>query len=77
MAIHDAIVIVLFFDMCCFAYFVSMPMRVKYLGEKGFAKATKVLLHLCKNVGAARPRASLKTPRFQARMRCILCCTIE
>ena len=73
MAIHDAIVIVL----CWFAFFVSMPIHLKFLGEKGFAKATKVLHHLCKNVGASRPRASLKPPRFQAKMRCILCCTIE
>jgi len=60
MAIHDAIVIVL----CWFAFFVSMPIHLKFLGEKGFAKATKVLHHLFKNVGASRPRASLKSSRF-------------
>ena len=63
MAIHDAIVIVL----CWFAFFVSMPIHLKFLGEKGFAKATKVLHHLCKNVGASRPRASQEATKIPSK----------
>ena len=63
MAIHDAIVIVL----CWFAFFVSMPIHLKFLGEKGFAKATKVLHHFCKNVGASRPRASQEATKIPSK----------